>query len=359
MVPRPAEDWIEKEQTQRKPLDEDRVPKQNPEAQPADESHREEAPETVGLGRIESIQTPEPASHDHGSEEKKHQGPKKLDHAARSITSLFGFSGYAPSELRRIARIYRTFFVSSFARELEFRANFFAKILQNLVWITFFLLIILVIFRNTNSIAGWTRGEVFVLAATCTVMNALSSAFFMSLMEIPEQVRRGTLDFVITKPIDTQFWVSTRKFNFDQLGTFVAGIVMIFYGLQEAQIQPDTAQIGAYGVLVLTSTALFYSLNLLLMTLGIWLVRVDNLWVLGETVMQVSRYPVEIFHSGLQRFFIYILPLGFIATVPTRILVRGVDGTLIALGLAWTVVAIVVSRWFWNFALRHYSSASS
>jgi ABC-2 type transport system permease protein len=121
--------------------------------------------------------------------------------------------------VQRYWKIYRTFFVSSFARELEFRANFIAKVGQNVVWIFFFILILLVIYRNTNSVAGWSRGDAFVLAATCFFMNAAFSAFFMSLTEIPEQVRRGTLDFVLTKPVDTQFWISTRKFNFDQIGT--------------------------------------------------------------------------------------------------------------------------------------------
>ena len=129
--------------------------------------------------------------------------------------------------MQRYWRIYKTFFISSFARELEFRANFFAKIAQNAIWIGFFVLILLVIYRNTDSVAGWSRGAAFILAATCFLMNSVHSALFFSLNEIPEQVRKGTLDFVITKPIDTQFWVSSRKFNFDQIGTLVAGVVMV------------------------------------------------------------------------------------------------------------------------------------
>lgn len=261
--------------------------------------------------------------------------------------------------MRRYWRIYRTFFVSSFARELEFRANFVAKVLQNVVWIGFFLLVILVVYRNTDSVAGWNRGDAFVLAATCFVMNAIVSALFMSLQEIPEQVRRGTLDFVITKPVDTQFWVSTRKFNFDQIGTLLAGLAMIGVGVATAGISADALQWMAYIVLTLASTLLFYSFNLALMTLGIWLVRVDNLWVLGETVMQIARYPLDIYSAGLQRMLTYMIPLAFIATVPSRQLVKGYDPTMLVLGIVWSLGAFLFARWFWNFALRHYSSASS
>jgi len=261
--------------------------------------------------------------------------------------------------MARYWRIYRTFFVSSFARELEFRANFFAKVAQNLVWTVFFVMILLVIYRNTNTVAGWTRGQSFVLAATCFLMNALISALFLSLQEIPQQVRQGTLDFVITRPVDTQFWVSTRKFNFDQVGTMIAGFLMVGYGIVTSGLHPNALQWISYTVLLLASLAIFYSFYLILMTTGIWLVRVDNLWVLGDSVMQVCRYPIDIYNSGLQRMFTFIVPLAFVATIPARELAKGLNLEMVWIGLIWAVVSVAVSRWFWNFALSHYGSASS
>ena len=148
--------------------------------------------------------------------------------------------------MSRYWRIYRTFFLSSFARELEFRANFFAKVAQNCVWVFFFIMILLVIYRNTNSVAGWSKGDAMILAASCFLMNAMIGAFFLSLQEIPQQVRQGTLDFVITKPVDTQFWISTRKFNFDQLGTLLAGVGMVIYGTLLSHLHPNALQWGEH-----------------------------------------------------------------------------------------------------------------
>lgn len=261
--------------------------------------------------------------------------------------------------MARYWRIYRTFFVSSFARELEFRANFFAKILQNVMWIFFFLMILFVVYRNTDQVAGWTKGQSFVLAATVFLMDAITRALFFSLNEIPEQVRKGTLDFVITKPIDTQFWISTRKFNFDQIGTLFAGLVMVAVGVVSAEVRPDAAQWTAYVLLVIASIVIFYSFSLALMTTGIWLVRVDNLWVLGDSVQQISRYPIDIYSGVAQRIFTYFLPLAFISTVPARQLVNGFDAQMLGLGLGWALLFFLGARWFWRFALRHYTSASS
>lgn len=242
---------------------------------------------------------------------------------------------------------------------MEFRANFFAKIAQNALWVTFFLLILLVVYSRTQQVAGWNRGEAFVLAATCFLMNAMAMALTMSLMEIPQHVRMGTLDFVLTKPVNSQFWVSTRKFNFDQLGTFIAGIAMVAVGVRESGATPDSAQWAAYIALVLASLVIFYAFNLCLMTLGIWWVRVDNLWVLGETMLQVARFPVDIFGGQIARVLTYIVPLAFLATIPARQLVRGLDVQMVFIGLGWAVAALVFSAFFWKFALRSYASASS
>lgn len=261
--------------------------------------------------------------------------------------------------MARYWRIYRTFFVSSLVRELEFRANFFAKILQNIIWIGFFLLVLLVIYRNTDSVAGWRREDAFVLAATCFLINAVNGALFISLLEIPEQVRRGTLDFVITKPIDTQFWVSTRKFDLDQIGTLIAGIVMIAVGVVGGGMHPSPEQWIAYVVTVIAAITIFYALNLSMMTLGIWLVRVDNLWVLGETIMQAARYPIDIYGMRLKMFLTYALPLAFLASVPASQLVKRFDAVMLSIAIAWACTMYIGARSFWRFAMRHYSSASS
>jgi ABC-2 type transport system permease protein len=104
---------------------------------------------------------------------------------------------------------------------------------------------------------------------------------------------------------------------------------------------------------------MFYSLSLALMTTAIWLVRVDNLWVLTETAASVSRTPVDVYPASVQRLFMYFLPLAFLATMPAKALVEGFNGTWLALGLSWAVLALVASRAFWRYATRHYASASS
>ncbi len=261
--------------------------------------------------------------------------------------------------MRRYGRVYRAFFLSAIARELEFRANFFAKVAQNLIWISFYLVSLFVVYRNTSSVAGWGQGQAILLSGTLFLLAGTFGALAGGLAQIPEQVRRGTLDFVVTKPIDAQFWVSFRYFDFAKIGGHVGGMVLVVVGLLQSKVSPGPVQWLAYLTLLGCAVVIYYSFFLCLMTLGIWLVRVDNLWVLGESVMDVARFPTTIYEPPVQRLLLYVLPLAFLAMVPTMQLTQGVDPAMVGTGLIWAVAAFGVSRTFWRFALRFYGSASS
>jgi len=259
----------------------------------------------------------------------------------------------------RYWRIYGEFFRSSIQRELEFRANFLAKVLQNATWLIFFVTVLLVIYRNTDSVGGWNQGDSTVLAATVFIMTSVMWAFCHSLYEVPEQVRKGTLDFVVVKPIDSQFWVSLRRFRIEQIGSFIAGLILLGYGLTMVTHTPSLMDWLAFLTLCMASFFLYYSLILVLMTFSIYFVRIDNLWVLGETVMDVARFPMSIFSPAIQNVITFWIPFAFLASLPTLQLVRGADWGIVAVGLIWTVIALIISRAFWRFSLRRYTSASS
>lgn len=243
---------------------------------------------------------------------------------------------------------------------MEFRANFIAKVIQNIAWVGFYVLVLLVIYANADQVAGWNRGQAFMLTSVVFITSHFCAAFFLSLHEIPNQVRMGTLDFVITRPIDTQFWVSLRRFNFDRVGSIAAGLGMLIYGLATSGIPtPGIGQWTAFILGVGCAIALYYSMTLFLMTLAIYFVRVENLWVLGETVMDVARFPIDIYKAPVQRFLTFVLPLALFSTIPTRQLVKGADWSMMSITVLYIILALAATRWFWNFSLRRYTSASS
>ncbi len=261
--------------------------------------------------------------------------------------------------MARYWNVYKNYFRSSFVRELEFRANFIAKLMGNAVWIGFGLMVVLVIYGNTNSVAGWDRTDSLLLLAVATIVASSVEVFSFGLLEIPEQVRKGTLDFVLTKPVDTQFAVSLRRVNFDRIGSVIAGWILFVLCIVRGAGTIHQDQVIACIVAMMASCCLYYSLILFFMTMAIWFVRVENLWVLGEVTMNVARYPIDIYSGIVKRIFFSFLPVAFLASVPVLQLVRGTDFSLVMASLGWALAALIGTRLLWRRALRSYSSASS
>ncbi|MDW8106629.1 MAG: ABC-2 family transporter protein, partial [Armatimonadota bacterium] len=253
--------------------------------------------------------------------------------------------------LRFYWRLYRAFWRTSLVREMEFRANFWAKMLHNVLWLGFFLATLKIIYRHTDSIAGWNEAEMLILAATVYFIDALiSTLFYFGLNELPTMVRQGTLDFVLFKPVDSQFWISMRRINLDQLGSLVVAVLLGIYALFQLGYVPPLVNILLYWAMVFTGVLIFYSFHFMMMTLSIWLVRVENLWVLSDVFVQIGRFPTDVFDRILRRVFTYVLPIAFLATIPAKALVGEASAGLLWFAVMWALAFFVAGRLLWKFA---------
>ncbi len=92
-----------------------------------------------------------------------------------------------------------------------------------------------------------------------------------------EHVRRGTLDYILTKPVDSMFYVSFRHLVFWRLIDVALGIGVIGYGLYVERYVPSAADVCMFLIVMAASLLLIYSLWMMLMTTSFWVVRIDDL----------------------------------------------------------------------------------
>src|ERR1700758_16089 len=264
--------------------------------------------------------------------------------------------------VRRYIEIYSIMMRNSLIREMSFKANFLLWMVVEVLWFCGQIVFFSIIFGNVDHIGDWTKWEVVLLIGTHQIIAQLFQAFFfVNVANIPELVRTGKLDSVLVLPIDSQFAVSTKQFALDSIVNALLGAAVVVVSLAKLGMVPNPASILLYVVALGFGIAVHYSIMLGLAAVSFWIVRAQGLVYGYFNFLNIARYPDAIFPKLFQIIFGWIIPVVIIANIPAKLLLRsfGEPFTLIFQLIVASTIVFCLSRIFWRFALRHYSSASS
>ncbi|HYW80117.1 MAG TPA: ABC-2 family transporter protein [Thermoguttaceae bacterium] len=266
-----------------------------------------------------------------------------------------------------------TFLRNSLVRDMTFRANFIIETISTTAWVFMNLGFYILIFHYTDEIGtgtGWGKYQFFLFLATTLLINSMVRGMFLAnAIEFSEQIRTGSLDFALLKPIDTQFLVSLGRIEWSAIGPFSCGVLLMVYALFQVEYLPGPLQFLLYFFYIGCGIAIYYSLMIVMASTSVWLGRNKTLLDFWFYVTNFSRYPMEIYHGPvgrpLRNVFTFLLPVLIAVNVPARLLVRPIDpkGTedllLLPFALVATAVSLTASRWVFNRSLLSYRSASS
>jgi ABC-2 type transport system permease protein len=251
---------------------------------------------------------------------------------------------------------------NSLIREMSFKANFLLWMVVEVLWFCGQIVFFSIIFGQVDRIGDWTKWEVVLLVGTHQMIAQLFQGFFfVNLANIPELVRTGRLDSLLVLPIDSQFAVSTKQFGLDSMINAALGGVVVCVSLSRLGIVPNPMSILLYLTALGFGVAVHYSIMLSLAAVSFWIIRAQGLVYGYFNFLNIARYPDVIFPRIFRFVFGWIIPVVIIANIPARLLIKplGQPGWLMLHLVVASTIVFWLSRFFWRFALRHYSSASS
>ncbi len=264
--------------------------------------------------------------------------------------------------MRRYFEIYGIMLRNSLIREMSFKANFVLWMVVEVLWFVGQIFFFGIIFGQVDKIGDWSRWEVVLLLGTHqTIAQLFQAFFFMNISNIPELVRTGKLDSLLVLPVDSQFAVSTKQFGLDSVLNALLGTAVVIFALVKLQIVPSAFLVVLYLGALAFGVGIHYSIMLTLAAISFWIVRAQGLVYGYFNFLQIARYPDAIFPRLFQFVFSWIVPVIIVANIPARLLVKPLGNPswlMLHLVIAGTA-ALLLSRIFWRWALRRYSSASS
>jgi len=260
----------------------------------------------------------------------------------------------------RYARIAAIFLRTEIQYAMAYRANFTFGIVRLFIVVGTSIGAALILFQYTDAMNGWTLPQMIALLGVYYLVQGLADLMFMpSVTKLMEQVRLGTLDFVLLKPANSQFLVSTRYVEPTQIASVIVGAAVVALGASRMQPSPALSDALSFALALACGVALVYSLLIAIGTLAFWFVRMDNLLVIFSSLIEAGRFPVDIYPGWLRATLSTLVPIGIAVTVPAQ----AISGRVDALGLATIILvgagSLVFTAWFWRRGLRSYTGASA
>ena len=264
--------------------------------------------------------------------------------------------------MRRVLRYLRLFWVqlrSSLLLALQYRWDFVTDGTINVLYAATAVAPLLVIFSGRESIAGWTFPEALLVSGWFIMLDAIiDGAISPSLLSVVDHIRQGTLDFVLLKPADAQFLVSTQRFHPWKLTNTAGALAVFVYSFQKMQRTPELVGVLTSLGLLAVSITLLYSLWILTVSAAFYVVKVDNLSYLFTSIFDAARWPADVFRGAVYVLFTFVIPLALMTTYPAEALLGRLETSTVLFSMLGTAAFAAFARLVWLRSIARYTSAS-
>tara|TARA_B100000212_G_scaffold289617_1_gene230934 strand:- start:70 stop:903 length:834 start_codon:yes stop_codon:yes gene_type:complete len=261
---------------------------------------------------------------------------------------------------KKYFQVFSYFNYSSFSIELEYKINLFIDLLTSLLGLIGSIFLLSIFFSSTDKIGGWDFNQALIIQGIYTILNGITNTWFNpNLREIVKYIREGTLDYVLLKPIDSQFWISFKRISPTGIVEILLGFFVLIYCFYLNNISFTIWSLFLLIITLICSISILYSLWFLISTTTIWFVKTWNATEVLRSFLYMGRFPMDSFSFSLRIFFSTVIPITFITTIPSEVLLGLSPAWKIILEIFVSITFLIFSRRFWIFALKFYTSASS
>lgn len=262
---------------------------------------------------------------------------------------------------------YRRLISIKIRGQLQYRTAFLFDVLATAFITTAEFGSLALIFQRFENIAGWTLAEVAFLygliAVAFETMDMLFSGF--NPQSFGQQVRRGSFDQLLLRPVDITVQVLGSEFIMRRLGRIAQGLVIFIIALIMLKIHWTSGKIVYLPVVYISQVLFFGGLFIIGATTSFWTVEsleVVNILTYGGNEMM--SYPMHIYPKWMVRFFTFIIPAIFLNYYPALYFLDKPDPcnlppiTRFMAPLAGIGIMLVALT-FWRLGIRHYQSTGT
>ena len=260
--------------------------------------------------------------------------------------------------LRRHWRVWLRMAAMSFWVQLSYGLGSLGFLVGKIIRLTFFFAYIAAIFQHTDRLAGFTLAQTALFFLTFNLVDITAMVFFRGVYSARHVVEDGDLDYYLIQPVSALFRIAAGNVDFMDIATMLP--VVLLLGMTWPQLG-GIGLVGAlfYLLLIVNGVAIALAMHIFVAALAVRTQELENtIWIYRD-LMFLGKFPIDIYATPLKWALIVFIPIGVMTTFPAKALLGMLSASWIAYSFALGGAFLSGSLWFWNDAIRRYTSVSS
>lgn len=257
--------------------------------------------------------------------------------------------------LKKMLALEWAFFKLSAIADMQVPFNIGLQFFNDILWYLVQIVLFEALYLHVDQLNGWGIAQMRVFLGVLFTVDALQMILFHYNFEVfTEKIVKRDLDLILLRPVSSQQMMTSQKMNCGFLLNVIFACSWLFWSLS---LLPDGFPWQRCWLLLLVIPAalsIFYSTRLIFTTVVLLITRAEHFYELYFTFFKMGQRPDWLYGQGLRYLILLVIPVGMIASFPTRVFVDPADSWALPALLAAAVAALFVANRFWHWSVKRY-----
>ncbi|MBD0671249.1 ABC transporter permease [Streptomyces sp. CBMA156] len=248
---------------------------------------------------------------------------------------------------------------------MAYRASFALNLVASLVSHSLDFVVLVIMFRHTDRLGGWTLPETAFLYGTATFSLGAANLLVGSAEGLGARIVSGSLDTMLIRPAPALSQLCAERFTLRRLGRPLQAVAVLAWSLAGLDVHWTWDRVLMVPVMLVCGTVIFGAIYVGGATVQFWWgesKEIQNSFTYGGATL--LHYPPTVFAKELVAGVVFGVPLAFVNWLPAlHVLGRtdplGLPAAFRFASPAAAALCVLAAGLAWRAGLRAYRGTGS
>ena len=224
---------------------------------------------------------------------------------------------------------------------------------------------LVIVLGHVPTLGGWTPAQVGFLYGLATVPFGVTDLFISPVERLADYVRQGEFDRVLLRPMSPLLQLTALEFELRRAGKMLPPTVVLGWAVVNVDVGWTPVHLALLVLSLACGTIIYAALWVLAASVSFWAVasrEATNAFTYGGQF--ANEYPLHLYRGWIRLVLGWMVPLAYVAYVPTQYLLGAANPLNLPSWLVFTTplvtaATVLVSYAAWRTGIRHYQSTGS